>query len=285
MLQGDALVLGGGGVTGVAWETGVLAGLSEAGLDLSTAELLVGTSAGAAVAAQLASGTPLATLLELQLARSSREIPARLGPELLARYARYARYGWAMLTQRDAAGYGRAMGRLAVSATTMDEEERRVAIAFGLPSHEWPERLLQLTSVNALTGAFRVFERDDGVPLVDAVAASCAVPGVWPPVTIQGEKWIDGGMRSAANADLAAGRSRVVILAPMAGGVGAVPSVGRQVAGLRAAGSAVVVVSPDRAARSQMGRNVLDPAKRAAAAQAGHRQAALELDRVAAVWR
>ena len=279
MLQGDALVLGGGGVTGVAWETGILAGLSEAGLDLSTAELLVGTSAGAAVAAQLGSGTPLATLLELQLAGRSQEIPATLGPALLARYL------WAILTQRDPAGYGRAMGRLALGATTVDETERRVAIASRLPSHEWPERPLQLTTVNALTGAFRVFERDDGVPLVDAVAASCAVPGVWPPVSIDGEKWIDGGMRSAVNANLAAGRARVVILAPTTGGVGAVPSVGEQVAALRAAGSVVMVVSPDRDARSRMGRNVLDPAKRAVAAQAGHRQATLELDRVAAVWR
>jgi NTE family protein len=279
MVQGDALVLGGGGVTGVAWETGVLAGLSEAGLDLSTAELLVGTSAGAAVAAQLASGTPLATLLELQLAGSAKEIPAKLGPALLARYF------WAMLTQRDPGKFGRAMGRLALDATTVEEAERRVVIASRLPSHVWPERPLRLTAVNARTGAFRVFERDDRVPLVDAVAASCAVPGVWPPVSLGGEKWIDGGMRSAVNADLAAGRARVVILAPTTAGVGVVPSVGEQAAALRAAGSAVVVVSPDRDARSRMGRNSLDPAKRAAAAQAGHRQAARELDRVAAVWR
>jgi NTE family protein len=279
MVEGDALVLGGGGVTGVAWEIGLLAGLSEAGLDLSTAKLLVGTSAGAAVAAQVASGTPLTRLLELQLAGSAQEIPATLGPALLARFL------WNMLTQRDAAGYGRAMGRLALGTTTIDEAERRVAIASRLPSHEWPDRLVRITAVNARTGAFRVFERGDGVPLVDAVAASCAVPGVWPPVSIGGELWIDGGMRSAVNADLAAGRGRVVILAPTTGGGGAVPTVGRQIAGLRAAGSAVVLVSPDRAARSQMGRNVLDPSKRAAAAEAGHRQAVRELERVASVWR
>jgi len=87
------------------------------------------------------------------------------------------------------------------------------------------------------------------------------------------------------NPDLAAGRARVVILAPTTGGVGAVPSVGEQMAALRAAGSVVVVVSPDRDARSQMGRNVVDSAKRAVAAQAGHRQATPELDRVAALWR
>lgn len=231
------------------------------------------------MAAQLASGTELAVLLDRQLAGAAREIAARLGPVVLAQYA------WAMLTQHDAAEFGRAMGRLALRATTVTEAERRVAIASRLPSHEWPDRLLQITSVNAFTGAFKVFERGDEVSLVDAVAASCAVPGVWPPVTIEGERWIDGGMRSAVNADLAAGRARVVILAPITTGFGAMPSVAQQVAALRAAGSSVVVISPDRRARSQMGRNSLDPARRRAAAEVGHLQAAIELDRVAAVWR
>ena len=165
------MVLGDGGVTGVAWETGVLAGLSEAGLDLSNADLLVGTSAGAAVAAQLASGTPLATLLERQLAGSAQEMPATLGPAVLARYF------WAMLTRRDPAEFGQALGRLALGARTIDEAERLAVIASRLPSHEWPERPLQVTAVNARTGEFRVFDRTDHVPLVVAVAASCAVPG------------------------------------------------------------------------------------------------------------
>jgi NTE family protein len=278
MVQGNALVLGGGGVTGVAWETGILAGLSKAGLHLSTADLLVGTSAGAAVAAQLASGTALPELFERQRAGSLPEIAAAIGPTVMVRYV------WAMLTRRDPASYGRAMGRLALGATTVPEAERRAVIAARLPSHDWPDRPLLVTSVNARTGEFRVFDRDDRVGLVDAVAASCAVPGVWPPVTIGGEAWIDGGMRSAVNADLAEGRARVVILAPITSGFGAVPSVARQAAALRAGGSQVVVVSPDPQATSRMGRNPLDPAKRAVAADEGYRQGAHEFDRVAAVW-
>jgi NTE family protein len=278
MVQGNALVLGGGGVTGVAWETGILAGLSDAGLDLSTADLLVGTSAGAAVAAQLGSGMPLVQLLERQREGSAQEIAATLGPVVLARYV------WAMLTQRESAGYGRAMGRLALGARTVPEADRLAVIASRLPSHHWPHRAVQVTAVNARTGELRVFSRDDGVSLVDAVAASCAVPGVWPPVSIDGEKWIDGGMRSAVNADLAAGRARIVILAPITAGFGAVTSVEQQADALRAAGSSVVVVSPDRDAAARMGRNSLDPSRRAAAADAGYLQAAQELDRVAVVW-
>jgi len=77
-----------------------------------------------------------------------------------------------------------------------------------------------VTAVDAATGEFRTFDRDSGVPLVQAVAASCAVPGVYPPVTIGGRRYVDGGMRSAANVDLAAGVERVVVLAVLTSNVG-----------------------------------------------------------------
>ena len=111
------------------------------------------------------------------------------------------------------------------------------------------------------------------------------VPGVWPPVSINGQRWIDGGMRSAANVDLAAGCERIVVIAPLVRGFRTMPSVARQVAELRSAGRAVVVVSPDQAALAAIGRNVLDPAHRAPAARAGHAQAASVAADVAAVWQ
>ena len=278
-MTGDALVLGGGGVTGVAWETGVLAGLAEAGLDLSGAELLVGTSAGAAVAAQVASGMSLRELYERQLAARSAEVSAKLSGLMLARYV------WSMLVERDSQKFGARMGRLALNTPTLDEAERRAVIASRLPSHEWPTRALRLTTVNARTGGFVVLDRDSGVPLVDAVAASCAVPGVWPPVSMNVESFIDGGMRSAVNADLATGRARVVILAPIVQGFGPMTSVAEQVRALRAGGSRVVVVSPDSQAKKRMGRNSLDPSKRAGSAEEGRRQGLLVMTEVAAVWR
>ena len=88
-------------------------------------------------------------------------------------------------------------------------------IADRLPSHAWPARALLIVAVDAHTGRHRAFDRDSGVPLVDAVAASCAVPGIWPPVTIGATRWVDGGVRSSDNADLAADHERVLVLAPM----------------------------------------------------------------------
>jgi NTE family protein len=179
---------------------------------------------------------------------------------------------------------GRAeLGRRALAADTPPEAERRAVIAARLPSHAWPAQRLLVTAVDAGTGEFRTFGADDGVPLVDAVAASCAVPMVWPPVTIGDRRWVDGGVRSPANADLAAGYERVVVIAPILRAVGpmAVPA---QASILRAAGARVALVAPDTAARKAFGRNALDPARRGPAARAGRAQAAQAATKVAAVW-
>ncbi|MFE0053544.1 patatin-like phospholipase family protein, partial [Streptomyces sp. NPDC059013] len=172
-----ALVLGGGGLAGIGWEIGVLHGLAEAGADVSAADLVVGTSAGSVVGVQLSSGLlTLPELYERQLADPEGEVPAGMGPSVLARYV------WGVLRSRDAEAYGARMGRLALSARTEPEEARRAVFAARLLTHEWPSaRRLVVTAVDAVTGEFRAFDRESGVGLLDAVGASCAVPGVWPP--------------------------------------------------------------------------------------------------------
>ncbi len=272
-----ALVLGGGGVTGVAWELGVMAGLADAGVDLLAADLFVGTSAGSVVAAQVTSGASLAELYEGQLAGPGTEVSTRMGVRTLAGI------GLAMLRTRDERAFRRRVGRMALAAPTMPEAERRAVIAHRLPAHSWPRARLLVTAADAGTGEFVVFDRDAGVPLVDAVGASCAVPGVWPPVTIDGRRYIDGGIRSATNADLAAGADRVVVIAPVNAGGGPIGRLTDQVTALRRT-AAVAVVRPDRAARQAIGRNVLDPARRAPAARAGRAQAATVAAMVAQVW-
>ncbi|MFD7661107.1 patatin-like phospholipase family protein [Streptomyces sp. NPDC059788] len=278
-MTGTALVLGGGGYTGIGWEIGMLAGLVEAGVDLDSADVVIGTSAGSIVGAQLTSGRLTADeLFARQLAPVTEESAARMGARELVRF------GYLALRSRDAADFGVRMGRLALAARAASGPSRRDAIARRLASHDWPARRLLITAVDAATGERTAFDGASGTDLVDAVSASCAVPGVWPPVHIGGKRWIDGGVHSSANADLADGYGRVVVLAPVAAGGGPVATARSQGAALARRGARVCVMVPDRAARAAFGRNVLDPAKRADAARAGRRQAAAHLEEVRSVW-
>jgi NTE family protein len=276
-MSNRALVLGGGGVTGVAWEIGLLAGLAEQGVELGKADVIIGTSAGSLVGAGVAAGEDLEALYEGQLAPPDGQPTAKLG------LANTARLVAIMFGTRDPVRARVRMGRLAVNARTESEATRRAVFAGLLDGRPWPAHL-RITAVDAQSGEFAVFDATGPASLLEAVGASCAVPGVWPPVTIGDRRYIDGGMRSAANADLAAGYQRVVIIAPIAQGVGNMASATRQAADLTAAGAQVILVKPDAAAVKAIGRNVLDPARRAAAAQAGRTQAAAEAGRVRAVW-
>jgi NTE family protein len=271
MAPDQALVLGGGGVAGIAWMTGLLTGLAEAGHDRTSAGLIVGTSAGSAVAAQVGSGLPLDELFARQTepAKQASEISVELDMARLA--ADFTELLAGATSTLDA---GRRVGAYAIAADTVPEATRRAAVASRLPSPQWPSRRILLVAVDAGTGEMLVLDRDSGVSLVDAVAASCAVPGIWPPVTIDGRRYIDGGLRSNDNADLAAGFRTITVISPM-GYNPPIPSplalrdVVRQ---LRADGSAVTVIEPDQASRAAVGANPLDPATRTPAAQAGRAQ-------------
>jgi NTE family protein len=271
------LVLGGGGVTGIAWETGVLAGLAEAGIDLTSADVVVGTSAGSVVGAQILSGVALEDLYAAQLADTTRETSARIGTSAILRFVA------ASLWPRDEERARARLGRAALKARTGTGSEPKAVIEQWLQSRAWPERRLLITAVDAETGEARVFDRDSGVPLPDAVAASCAVPLVWPPITIDGRHYVDGGVRSITNADLAAGCDRVVVLAPVTVALRRSGRIGSQLASL---GSSIrsVVISPDAQARKAIGRNVLDFAHRAASARAGRAQSVSVSAAVASLW-
>ena len=265
-----ALVLGAGGVAGIAWETGLLAGLREAGSDLTGADLVVGTSAGATVAAQVTSGVPLAELYADQAdpSRHRAELaPRRPAAERRAAIARIADGATTPQERR------RLIARAALAADTVPEATRRAVVAARLPVHDWPAVRLLVVAVDAEDGAIRVLTAEDGVPLVDAIAASCAVPLTWPPVTIDGRRYVDGGLASGENAHLAAGARRVVVVAPSVGAsLAAGSGLGEQVAALRDGGADVVVLRPDDDARRAIGEDPLDPAARAPAARAGRRQ-------------
>lgn len=276
-MEKRALVLGGGGVTGVAWEIGLLHGLAERGVDLATADLFVGTSAGSVVAAQLTGGAGVAELYRHELTDTAGDRNAAIGTRVLLGFVLAAL--WPGGRAR-----GRArLGRAALKARTVPESDRRTAIASRVRRDDWPDARLLIPAVEARTGAVMVFDSTSGASLVDAVAASCAVPLVWPPMTVNGSRYIDGGVRSVANVDLAAGYDRVVVIAPLTAAVRRADRPGPQAAAL-GAGVRTAVISPNAAALTAIGRNPLDPSRRAPAGEAGRAQAADEVERIRAVW-
>jgi len=278
-VTGRALVLGSGGITGVAWEVGLLAGLAAQGLDLSGADLVIGTSAGALAGAQVTSGTSLAGLYQAQTTPDGVDVIAGMSRGLVFRYA--LAFGLPGTATRARI----RMGRLALASPELPEAERSAVIGAWLPSHDWPARRLLITAVDVASGRFAAFDGASGATLIEAVSASCAVPGVWPPVRINGRQWMDGGMRSATNADLAAGCERIVVLAPIWQGFGLLKGAVRQCRRLARHGRrAVALVVPDEAARAAIGSNLLDSSRRAPAAQAGYAQAATAASQIAAVW-
>jgi NTE family protein len=268
------LVLGGGGVAGVAWHTGILCGLEDAGVDLGGVDLFVGTSAGATVAAQIGGGHALASLYARQVDAAT--LASELTPEISVAEL-WERMAPIYATAVDDADRRRRLGALAMDADTVPEAVRRRVIETRLAGIDWDGDRFRVVAVAAATGARQVFDGASGVDVVDAVTASCAVPGVWPPVTIDGERYIDGGVWSLANVDLAAGCSRVLVVAPLVD-----RSVHEEIAAL---GTDVLVelVSPDEMSVAAFGPDVLDPVSRGPSALAGRAQAAAVADRVAAL--
>ena len=301
-----ALVLGSGGLTGVAWEAGVLQGLTEAGYPVTGWDLVVGSSAGASVGAHLlAEGSP-GPLFNVQLATDVAAEEAALASvmgELLVRLiraarrpslARLERLGVIPLILRAALinaardGLGelavvgaaarsrrpnvppevgiRAMGRLARGVRTPEQLWIGYWLRALAPVNDWPEARLVITAVDISDGSRRQIDRTAGVPLARAVAASTAVGGLVPPITIGERRCMDGGTGSPTNADLATGYEEVVVIAPVDRG-----SLAGELKTLAAAGSAVRVIRPSASAEATLGLELgrLDPARCAAAARAG----------------
>ncbi|MEO8971400.1 MAG: patatin-like phospholipase family protein [Ktedonobacteraceae bacterium] len=278
-----ALVLGGGGVAGVAWELGILAGLHGAGVDVRDADIIIGTSAGSVVGAQIASGTDIESLFAAQIlpAEQSKERMVAFDPTPMMEAFSQAVAG----AGSDIKAIRARIGAYALAASTVPEAERRVIIGSRLPVHEWPQRRLLIVAVDTETGEEYIMDRESGVTLVDAVAASCAVPGIWPPVTIAGHRYMDGGVRSATNADLARGYERILILNPLGANANFLGNgLDAEVASLQRDGSQVLVIGPDAASTTAIGMNPLDPATREPSAKAGRIQARELATPVATLW-
>jgi len=292
-----ALVLHGGGSAGNAWEIGVIAGLFDAGLDVTEADLIIGTSAGSTAAAQITSATPAELLAAILTAAPQDRTDlvrsgggrAPMGPvaDHMQRTTRI------IAAAENASDMRRRMGAAALemdAASDGSGQARwRATVAARLPSQRWPERTILITAVDAVTGEPVVFDRHSGVDLVDAVAASTANGFGVPPYRIGGNRYIDGGYRRNENADLAAGYRRVLVLSPFGGRSRHPLEWGMHLAAqadeLRAHGSNVETIFPDGNSLSAFGVNMMDPSTRPPAAQAGYDQGRALSGQLTEFWR
>jgi len=289
-----ALVLGGGGSAGNAWLIGVIAGLDDAGLDVTEADLIIGTSAGSTAAAQITGETPTQLFADILSATP----PQRTGPvgsdraraPMRPAVDHMERTGRIIAAAEDAADMRRRMGAAALELDAGSDgswqTQWRATVGARLPSPLWPQRRMLITAVDARTGEPVEFDRHSGVDLVDAVAASCS-SGI--PYGIGDSRYIDGGYRSVENADLAAGYERVLVLSPLGGRTRAPLDWGMHLAAhvdeLRAHGSKVETVLPDSDSLTAFGDNMMDLSTRPPAARAGYNQGKALAKQLTAFWR
>jgi len=267
-----ALVLGGGGAVGIAWEEAILAGLLDAGLDARNADLIIGTSAGSVVGTLLRYGRDPRDLYRAIFEPGERPAAARPSPD--PEIAREVFVTWSSF-ERMTAGACAQVGRLALQANPPGEDAFAWTDILGLDG--WPEQPLLITAVDCDTGKLAVWDKTSGVPIERAIASSCAVPGLFQPVPVNGSAYMDGGVWSCTSADLAQRIEPdiVLIIAPIGtGGRGihllAAKDIAREKGALEAAGAKVRVVMFDDAAREAGGASLMDPAARAPVAEAGY---------------
>jgi NTE family protein len=241
---------------------GLLGGLRRVGIDSSRADVVIGTSAGSVV------GSVLLTTGDFERLA----VPPSVNPPATQALTDPARMAEVFATFRapglDPVEARRRVGEFALAAQAGDPDDHIARIRTLIGDIDWPERDLVVTAVDAATGELRLWDRFSGVPLVDAIASSTAVPGVTAPIPINGRRFIDGGMRSATNADLATGADTVVIVEPLAHIFPSGPFDGA----LETA--TVIAIAPDAASIAAIGQDLYDRNARKPAYDAGARQAA-----------
>ena len=304
--MGRALVLAGGGVTGIAWESGVLAGLAAGGIDMQDWDLVVGTSAGAFVGARLTlDGSPEPLFERQASAVNAADVEALRvvfgsGFARTVRWSRRPRFRWvgviwlANLIVTSVMRYAVRNGfrstvflARTVRRARQEGDWQRIAAQIGAvcnanrkrstalaafwerdlgPRRRWPQTRLVTAAVDTADGSRALMDATSGVPLVGAIAASTCLPGFLPPIVLRGRRYIDGGLASVANADVASGHEEVWIVSPFGA-----PSLDQQVSDLRASDSVVHLIRPSAAGEDAIGPgiSVMDLRNRSAAARAG----------------
>jgi NTE family protein len=211
------LILGGGGPVGEAWESGVMAGLAESGVGLTEIDRIIGTSAGAIVGARVAGRMSPLGLVRAALTRFEGPPPQHIppAPGLSFLVGKLEELNAGKLSEQSV---GIEVGQWALKVNPIVSEEGFVAsFQRRVPQPDWPSGAYECVSVDAMDGSLRVWDEASKVQPALAIASSCALPGFFAPVTISGHRYMDGGVRSATNADLARGCKTAIVLAPTVG--------------------------------------------------------------------
>ncbi len=289
------LVLGGGGPVGEAWESGVIAGLKDEGVDLSRADLIIGTSAGAIVGARLASAMPAKEFLAAALAPADAPPPGQPAhapsgppPDLSFLAAKLVEMGVPNASQQ---AISAEIGAWALKVHPIVSEAEFIAsYQHRFPNAQWPSRGYECATVDVGDGSLRVWDGSSGVPLALAVASSCALPGVFAPVTIGDHRYMDGGVRSVTNADLARGCKTAVVLAPTLGLADPMAKsftrpLDAELQILRESGCKVALIAPNAASLKAFGASIGDEHHRAPPLEAGRLQGRAHAASIATLWR
>jgi NTE family protein len=289
------LVLGAGGVTGGAWLTGALYALvEETGWDPGSADVVVGTSAGSVIGTIVAAGGVPPWFM---VAHSAGEVFDGLYDRQGRPAAEADRSGGATYRLHRALPL-LAPGSLRLALSTLRSPARhpltallagwapsgvistdplraivRSAVPEGWGAH--PE--LWIMACDYASGRRVAFGRQGAPPadLADAVAASCAIPGFYHPVRIGRRRYVDGGVCSVSNLDVLAGEDLDLVIClnpsssrtPNGGPMGAMRAangrrLGHEARKLRAAGTEVVLVQPNREDLAVMGNNPMSRGRR-----------------------
>ncbi len=176
----------------------------------------------------------------------------------------------------------RRMGQLALAAETGPEQAHITRIRAMAGAEQWPDRQLLITALDAETGEQEVFDRASGAPLPSAVAASTALPGIYPPITINGRRRMDGSLRSATNAGLAAGARTLVVIDPQAH---LFPRELFHQEPAVAGAHTVVTIEPDPESIRAFGSDLNDRTAWEPAYQAGLRQATDAAEQLRLAWK
>ncbi|MDD9932651.1 MAG: patatin-like phospholipase family protein [Myxococcales bacterium] len=269
-----ALVLGGGGVVGVAWETGLMLGLADAGRSLrDEVDVIVGTSAGGIVGAQLLSGLlrdprkPTAEgeegMQEAQKAAAATLDFSKIDPQAMGAVFTI----WRAI-ERTTPELAQKIGEIAAAQNRGGEDVYVERMAASSRVGDWPSTQLRICTVHTGTGLRHVFHRDSGIALGRALAATAAVPGLFPSVTIDGGLHMDGQVHSSTNADVLLEDRPEQVWIAMPSNAHNARSIGRhaqravdaEIEALEQAGSRVSFKTPSEADATKLGNNLMDPA-------------------------